>query len=46
VLGRRAIYDIPTALIAIVVFLLMARTRRIPEPVLIAAAGVAGLLLR
>ncbi len=44
VLGRRAIIDIPTAAIAIAAFLLL-RQKRIPEPLVIVLAGIAGLLL-
>ena len=45
VLGRRALIDGPTWGIALVTLLLLWRARRIPEPALILAAGVAGLLL-
>jgi chromate transporter len=44
VLGRRAVVDLPTALIAAASLLLLARFR-LPEPALIAGAGVAGLLI-
>ena len=44
VLGRRAIVDWPTALIALATFGLLWRLK-LPEPVLIAAAGAAGLLI-
>ena len=43
VLGRRAIIDLPTTLIALAAFGLLWRFK-VPEPILIAAAGVAGLL--
>jgi chromate transporter len=43
VLARRAIHDLPTAIIAITTLLLMLRWK-IPEPLLIAAAAIAGLL--
>jgi chromate transporter len=46
VLGRRAVVDLPTAAIALVVLALLARARKVPEPVVILAAGVAGVLLR
>jgi chromate transporter len=46
VLGRRAIADVPTLGIAVVSLLLLWRARRLPEPVLILAAGIVGLLLR
>ena len=44
VLGRRAVFDLPTALIAAAALLLLSRFK-VPEPVLIAAAGVAGALI-
>jgi chromate transporter len=44
VLGRRAITDVTTAGIAIVVMLVLMRWR-VPEPLLIVAAAAAGLLL-
>jgi chromate transporter len=46
VLGRRAITDVPTAGITAISFLLLWKMRKLPEPALIAAAAVAGLLLR
>jgi chromate transporter len=46
VLGRRAILDIPTAVICLIVLLLLVKARKIPEPLLILAAGGAGLVLR
>ncbi|HEX2250232.1 MAG TPA: chromate transporter [Gemmatimonadales bacterium] len=45
VLGRRALIDLPTVLIALAVLSILRTTKRIPDPVLIALAGVAGLLL-
>ena len=45
VLGRRAIFDIPTALIASVTLVLLVKARKIPEPILIIAAGIVGLIL-
>jgi chromate transporter len=45
VLGRRALIDGPTWGIALLTLLLLWQVRRIPEPALILAAGVAGLLL-
>jgi chromate transporter len=44
VLGRRAIMDLPTALLALAVFGLLWRFRT-PEPILIAGAGAVGLLV-
>jgi chromate transporter len=45
VLGRRAITDGATLAIALVTLLLLMRVRRIPEPLLIIAAGVVGVAL-
>jgi chromate transporter len=45
VLGRRALIDGPTWAIALLTLLLLWRARRIPEPALILAAGVAGMWL-
>jgi chromate transport protein ChrA len=39
VLGRRAIVDVPTALVAAVTLTLLLMVKRIPEPALIVAAG-------
>jgi chromate transporter len=44
VLGRRALFDVPTALLALGAFGLLWRFK-VPEPVLIAGAGAAGLLI-
>ena len=46
VLGRRALVDWKTVAICLVTFALVMWTKKIPEPVLIVAAAVAGLLLR
>lgn len=46
VLGRRAIFDIPTALIAIGTLLIVLNTKRVPEPLVILLAGVGGLIIR
>jgi chromate transporter len=46
VLGRRAILDMPTALIFLATLLALWKLRKMPEPAVIVAAGVAGLLLR
>lgn len=45
VLARRSIYDIPTALVAVVVFLAVTKWK-VPEPVLIAVSAGIGILLR
>jgi chromate transporter len=43
VLGRRAVFDLPTAALAAGTLLLLSRFK-IPEPVLIVAAGLIGML--
>jgi chromate transporter len=45
VLGRRAIVDVTTALIALATLAVLARLRRVPEPLVIVIAGVVGLAL-
>ncbi len=45
VLGKRAIIDLPTAVIGIVTCLVLIYGRSIPEPLVIIAAGIVGLLL-
>jgi len=40
-----ALIDLPTVLIALAVFCILRTTRKIPDPVLVALAGVAGLML-
>jgi chromate transporter len=44
VLGSKAIHDIPTALIAVAALFALIRFKT-PEPLLVAAAGIAGLVL-
>jgi chromate transporter len=46
VLGRRAIVDATTIVICGIAFVVMMRFKRIPEPLIILAAGAAGLVLR
>jgi chromate transporter len=46
VLGKRAIVDLPTAAICVVTLVLLIKARKLPEPLLIGVAGVAGLILR
>src|SRR5437660_12646306 len=46
VLGRRAIMDVPTIFIALVTLALLLVPKKIPEPVLILAAGFIGLVLK
>ncbi len=45
VLGRRALIDIPTIAIAVATWLVFARFKKVPEPLVILAAGFAGLIL-
>ena len=45
VLGRRAVIDVPTALIAISTFGFLSVVKKVPEPFIILAAGVLGILL-
>ena len=44
VLGRRAIHDLPTAAIALLTILVISRWK-IPEPIVIGVAAVAGVVL-
>jgi len=46
VLGRRALVDLPTVLICAVTLGVIVTMKRVPEPALIAASGVVGLLLK
>ena len=46
VLGRRALIDLTTVGIAVATWLVFTRFRKIPEPLVILAAGIAGLVLR
>lgn len=46
ILARRSLIDLPTVLIAVVTFAILSRTKKVPEPVLIVAAGVMGVFLR
>ena len=45
VLGRRAIVDVPSGLIALATLAVLGRLRGIPEPVVIVVAGLVGLAL-
>jgi chromate transporter len=45
ILGRRAIFDLPTVLIGVASFLALRYARRVPEPLIILAAGLAGSLI-
>jgi chromate transporter len=46
VLGRRALVDLTTIGLALVTWLIFSRFKKIPEPLVILAAGIAGLILR
>jgi chromate transporter len=46
VLGRRAVIDVPTALIAVSTLGLLLRARTIPDPLIILAAGVVGVVVK
>ena len=46
VLGRRAIVDGPTLVVLLAALAVVLWVRKVPEPVLLLAAGVAGVLLR
>lgn len=46
VLGKRSIVDLPTVLIALVTLVLLLKLKKLPEPVIVAAAAVAGLILK
>lgn len=45
VLGRRSIVDLPTAAIALVTLALIWKFRKLPEPVIVAAAALAGFFI-
>ncbi len=46
VLGRRAIIDLPTVAIGLGTLAILTWARKVPEPLVILASGVAGVLLR
>jgi len=45
VLGKRSIVDLPTALLMAVTVVLLWKVKKIPEPAIVAAAAVAGLVV-
>src|SRR5690348_6089751 len=45
VLGRRAITDVPTIAIALATLLVLVKAKKIPEPIVIIAAGLVGLVI-
>jgi chromate transporter len=46
VLGRRALIDGPTLVLFVGTLALVLFARRIPEPALVVAAGIAGIILQ
>ncbi|HYQ42205.1 MAG TPA: chromate transporter [Polyangiaceae bacterium] len=46
VLGRRALHDLPTVLIALVTVVLLVKFKKLQEPLIIAVAGVVGISLK
>jgi chromate transporter len=46
VLGHRAVTDLPTVLIFVATLLMLTYVKKLPEPLVIVAAGIAGLLVR
>ena len=45
VLGKRSIVDVPTALLMLVTIVLIWKVKKLPEPVIVALAALAGLIL-
>ena len=45
ILARRSLVDVPTVLIGIVTLTVLMTTKKVPEPIVILAAGVVGILL-
>jgi chromate transporter len=46
VLGRRALVDLPAVAIALATWVVFSRFKKLPEPIVIVAAGVLGLIVR
>jgi chromate transporter len=44
-LARRSLFDVPTLLIGLVSLGILLRVKKVPEPVVILAAGAAGIIL-
>ena len=44
-LSRRALVDVPTVLMAVISFAVLLGFKKMPEPLLILAAGAAGVVL-
>ncbi len=45
ILGRHALVDLPTAIIAVITLALLLRAKKLPEPFLILAAGIVGVVI-
>jgi chromate transporter len=45
VLGRRALVDVPTVLIALATLGLLVKFKKLQEPLVIAAAGLVGVVI-
>ena len=45
-LGRRAVFDIPTVAIFAGTLLLLTRAKKVPEPLVILGTGIIGVLLK
>ncbi len=45
VLGKRSITDLPTVLLAVVTVVLIWKFKKLPEPVIVLAAALVGLLV-
>ena len=46
VLGRRSLVDVPTIVIGLATLLILTYVKKVPEPLVIVAAGVIGLALK
>ncbi len=46
VLGRRAVFDVPTVAVFAATLLVLTKAKKIPEPLVILATGVVGVLLK
>ena len=46
ILGRRAVFDVPTALICLATLLVLVRVKGVSEPVIILASGVIGIVIK
>jgi chromate transporter len=45
ILSLRAVRDVPTILIALISFAVLLGCKKVPEPLIILAAGIAGVVL-